>query len=119
MKPPRLSTPRRAQCALRAVAGLGSRRPPDRWWPPASDAFEDDDGDLARRPLLILVVGRPDRGHRLPESRLLGRRRRAGARLEAICQDLDLNDRIRDEIFVPARMLGRAPARGHDEVLLA
>src|SRR2546429_5158590 len=84
-----------------------------------SDALEDHDRDLARRPLLIFVVRRPDRGHRRPESRLLGRRRRAGARLEAVRHDLHLDDRLSHEIVVPARVSRRAAARGDDEITIA
>src|SRR5712671_5033663 len=118
MMPPRVSTSDRRGARCRPSRGWG---PAGRGAPmnEASDALEDHDRNLARRPLLILLIRRPDRGHRLPQGWLLRRRRRAGARFEAIRHDLHLHDRLRDEVLVPARVLRRAAARGDDEIVVA
>src|SRR5581483_7811020 len=83
------------------------------------DPLEEDHRDLAGGPRLVLVVGRPDRGHRLPQRRALRRGGGAGAGLEALGQHLHVDLGLCAQVLVPRRMGRRAPPGGHDHVALA
>src|SRR6185503_11536698 len=86
---------------------------------PPSGFLYDHDRNLAGGPLLVFLVRRPDRGHLLPQRRLLGLGGGAGARLEALGHHLHLDLGLRGQVLVPGRVLGRAAAGGHHHVAVA
>src|SRR5215208_1889878 len=79
-----------------------------------SAALEHHDGDLAVRARLVAVVVGPLGDHALPQLELLVRTRRAGVRLEAVIEHLDLDLGLGLEVDVPARRLV-GPALGGDD----
>ena len=84
--------------------------------PESSGALEDDDRDLALGLLLVFVVGGPLGGHRRPDLRLLLGARRAGAGLEDVAFDLDLDLGVLGEVQVPGGVRVVAAFGGDDRV---
>src|SRR5690242_19794853 len=82
-------------------------------------ALEHDDGDPAVRPLLVLVVVRPDLVHRPPEpvAFFAFGVARAGSKLLALDLHADLG--MLAKVAIPARMLRRPTLRCHDHRVLA
>ena len=67
---------------------------------------------------LVVVVGRPLGGHRLPHSGFSSGRRRARGGREAVADDLHLDVGVRLEVQVPGRRLGVAALGGDDQVVV-
>ena len=82
-------------------------------------ALQHDDRDLALGLGLVLVVGRPLVGHRLPQLGLLLGRRRPRPRREAIAAHLHGHLRVRDQVLVPRRRGRSTSLRRHHQVVAA
>src|SRR3954447_5848853 len=104
------------------VPGAGYQAPTARCGRAAAGlrgALEHDHGDLPRGLLLVVVVGGPGGGHRLPHLRLLVRRRGARAGREAVALDLDLDVGLGLEVEEPRGRLVGAALGGDDQVVVA
>src|SRR5438067_7433294 len=88
-------------------------------WHLTAGALEHDDRDLALGLVHVVVVRRPDLGHRRPETVALvaaGCARPCG---ELLVLDLQLHLGMLDEVPVPPGVLRRAALRGDDDVAVA
>src|SRR5262249_30230608 len=81
-----------------------------------SGALEYDDRDLAVGAALVGVIVGPLADHRLPDARLLIRRRGAGVGFEDIAPDLDLDLRFLLEVEIPRGRLVGTALGGDDRV---
>src|SRR5262249_11388518 len=68
---------------------------------------------------LVLVVVGPLLRHDRPDAPLVRGRTRAGSRGEDLVPHLDLDLGVRDQVLVPAGIVGRAALRGHEDVVVA
>src|SRR5579884_295451 len=93
----------------RGVGGLALRARPR-----CSQTLQHDDGNLAVRLALVRVVVRPDLVHHPPQPLALLARGGAGARTEAVAEDLHADLRILREVAIPAGVRRRA-ALGRDD----
>ena len=85
--------------------------PHDRFSPNVirSPRVQQDDRDVARGVRLVGVVVWPLRGHGRPHALLVRGRSGAGGDGDDLVPHLDLHVRVREQVLVPARVLGAPP----------
>jgi len=79
----------------------------------AKDRIQDDHRDLALGLALIIGIERPEFQCLRPEPRPFGGRGRPRPRRHLLGSDLNLDDRVNEDVAVPSGML-RGPAFGRD-----